>query len=289
MSRLAVVASKPQGHSENDFLKIKLMSWQTFRAALVFYTCLPLSPRDNQGNGKALDFRGIAVYAPLVGVVIGVILGVCDWGLAWLWRDRSSLTSPLMPLLQAGLVILLGLLLTGGLHLDGAMDTADGLAVTDPARRLEVMTDSTTGAYGVMAAIAILFLKIAALATISDHRFWILMAASAWSRWGQLRAIAAYPYLKLAGKGKFHRDHVKSWQVWLVFFLMLTVSCAMGIAGGQFTLVAKVSGIGIITSWSVGAWLHHKLGGHTGDTYGAIVEWSEALFFLIFAAIGVST
>jgi adenosylcobinamide-GDP ribazoletransferase len=265
------------------------MFWQTFRAALVFYTCLPLSPRDNQGNGKALDFRGIAAYAPLVGVVIGVILGVCDWGLTWLWRDRSPLTSPLMPLLQAGLVILLGLLLTGGLHLDGAMDTADGLAVTDPARRLEVMTDSTTGAYGVMAAIAILFLKIAALATISDHRFGILIAASAWSRWGQLRAIAAYPYLKPTGKGKFHRDHVKPWQVWLVFFLMLAVSFAIGIVGAKFTLAAKVSAIGAITAWSVGAWLHHKLGGHTGDTYGAIVEWSEALFFLILAAIGTLT
>jgi adenosylcobinamide-GDP ribazoletransferase len=261
------------------------MPWQTFRAALVFYTCLPLSPRSDRGNGKALDFRGIAVYAPLVGVVIGVILGMFDWGLGWLLRERS----PLMPLLQAGLVILLGLLLTGGLHLDGAMDTADGLAVTDPARRLEVMVDSTTGAYGVMAAIAILFLKIAALATIGDRRIWILIAAAAWARWGQLRAIAAYPYLKPAGKGKFHRDDVKSWQVWLVFFLMLAISCAMGIAGGQLTLAIQISGIGAIASWSVGAWLHYKLGGHTGDTYGAIVEWSEALFFLIFAAIGSPT
>ncbi len=258
------------------------MPWQTFRAALVFYTCLPIFPRGNQGNGKALDFRGIAVYAPLVGVVIGLILGMCDWGLGWLLRDRS----PLMPLLQAGLVILLGLLLTGGLHLDGAMDTADGLAVTDPARRLEVMTDSTTGAYGVMAAIAILLLKIAALATISSHRIWVLIAAAAWGRWGQLRAIAAYPYLKPAGKGKFHRDHVKSWQVWLVFFLMLAVSCAISIAGGQLSLALKLCGIGAIASWSVGAWLHHKLGGQTGDTYGAIVEWSEALFFLIFSLSG---
>jgi adenosylcobinamide-GDP ribazoletransferase len=265
------------------------MPWQTFRAALVFYTSLPLSPGGNQGKGKALDFRSIAVYAPLVGVVIGVILGICDWGLAWLWRDRSSLISPLMPLLQSGLVILLGLLLTGGLHLDGAMDTADGLAVTDPARRLEVMTDSTTGAYGVMAAIAILFLKIVALTTISSHRIWVLIAASAWGRWGQLRAIAAYPYLKPAGKGKFHREDVKSWQVWLVFFLMLAVSCALAIASGQILLALQISGIGAIVSWSVGAWLQHKLGGHTGDTYGAIVEWSETLFFLIFSLLGSPT
>lgn len=261
------------------------MPWQTFRNALVFYTSLPLSPRDNDGNGEMLDFRGIAVYAPLVGIVIGVILGMCDWGFTWLWRDRSHLISPLIPLLQSGLVVLFGLLLTGGLHLDGAMDTADGLAVTDPARRLEVMTDSSTGAYGVMAAISILFLKIAALATISDSRIWILIAASTWGRWGQLRAIAAYPYLKPEGKGKFHREDVKSWQVWLVFFLMLAVSYAIGIAAGQISLALKISGIGAIASWSVGAWLHHKLGGHTGDTYGAIVEWSEALFFLVFSLL----
>jgi adenosylcobinamide-GDP ribazoletransferase len=253
------------------------MFWQTIRAAFVFYTCLPLGSGSNR---VPLDFRGIAVYAPLVGAVVGAILGGCDLGLTLLLRDRA-------PLLQAGVVVLLGIWLTGGLHLDGAMDTADGLAVTDPERRLEVMSDSATGAYGVMAAIAILFLKTASLAAINHYRIWILIAACTWSRWGQLRAIAAYPYLKSEGKGKFHREHVQSWQVWLVFGAIVVTSGTIGVANGQINLALQMSLVGTICAWGTGAWLHYKLGGQTGDTYGAIVEWSESLFLLTLAPISM--
>lgn len=253
------------------------MFWQTIRAAFIFYTCLPLS---KGGNSAALDFRGIAVYAPLVGAAIGAILGGCDLGLALLLHGR-------VPLLQAGLIVLLGVWITGGLHLDGAMDTADGLAVavTDRDRRLEVMSDSATGAYGVMTAIAILFLKTAALAAINHHRIWILIAACTWSRWGQLRAIAAYPYLKSEGKGKFHRDRVRSWHVWLVFAVIWIISSAVGVSIAQIELSIKASLIGAICAWGMGAWLNYKLGGQTGDTYGAIVEWSESLFLLVLVPI----
>ncbi|WP_019499358.1 hypothetical protein [Pseudanabaena sp. PCC 6802] len=41
-----------------------------------------------------------------------------------------------------------------------------------------------------------IFLKTASLAAINDRRIWILIATCTWSRWGQLRAIAVYPYLK---------------------------------------------------------------------------------------------
>jgi adenosylcobinamide-GDP ribazoletransferase len=253
------------------------MFWQTIRAAFVFYTCLPLG---NGENNAALDFRGIAIYAPFVGMLIGAILGGCDWGLALLLNGRASL-------LQAVVVMLLEIWLTGGLHLDGAMDTADGLAVNDRERRLEVMSDSATGAYGVMAAIAILFLKTASLAAINHHRIWILIAACTWSRWGQLRAIATYPYLKSEGKGKFHREHVRSWHVWLVFGAIVAISSVIGVASAQVHLAIQMSAIGAICAWGTGAWLHYKLGGQTGDTYGAIIEWSESFFLLALVPISM--
>jgi adenosylcobinamide-GDP ribazoletransferase len=253
------------------------MFWQTIRAAFVFYTCLPLG---NSSNNVTLDFRGIAVYSPLVGAAIGAILGGCDLGLTLLLRDRA-------PLLQAGVVVLLGTWLTGGLHLDGAMDTADGLAATDPERRLEIMSDSATGAYGVMAAIAILFLKTASLAAVNHHRTWILIAACTWSRWGQLRAIAAYPYLKSEGKGQFHREYVRLWHPWLVFGAIVAINGVIGVATAQGYLSIQMSAIGAICAWGTGAWLYYKLGGQTGDTYGAIVEWSESFFLLAVVPISI--
>lgn len=239
--------------------------WQKFQAALIFYTCLPLRP---QG---ILDFRGIAVYAPIIGALIGGAIACFDFGLGLL-RPTPDLLY-----LRSLLTILLGLLITGGLHLDGAMDTADGLAVTDPLRRLEVMADSHTGAFGAMAAIAILLLKVFGLAAISEHRLWILGSIWAWARWGQLRAIMAYPYLKAAGKGKFHQEGLHHWQVWLVAILLTMGNGAIGYLSNAVTMGIFLTVIGCGLAWLTGAWFSHQLGGHTGDTYGAIVEWTEAL------------
>jgi adenosylcobinamide-GDP ribazoletransferase len=239
--------------------------WRKFQAALIFYTCLPLRP---QGT---LDFRGIALYAPLIGIFIGSAIASLDFCLGLIKP------APEFIYLRSLLTILLGLLITGGLHLDGAMDTADGLAVTDPNRRLEVMADSNTGAFGAIAGIVILLLKVVALAAIKDHRFSILTNIWAWARWGQLRAIMAYPYLKAIGKGKFHQEDLHDWQVWLVGILLTMGNLAIGWFYNSLALGIGLTVIGFSFTWLIGAWFNRQLGGHTGDTYGAIVEWTEAL------------
>lgn len=242
-----------------------MQHWRKFQAALIFYTCLPLRPEG------MLDFRGIAIHAPLIGILIGSAIACLDLVLGLLKP------APEFIYLRSLLTILLGLLITGGLHLDGAMDAADGLAITDPNRRLEVMADSHTGAFGAMAAIAILLLKVVALAAIQDRRFWILANVWAWARWGQLRAIMAYPYLKAIGKGKFHQEDLHHWQVWLVAALLTISNLAFGYFFHAIYLGIGVTVIGFSFAWLSGAWFNRQLGGHTGDTYGAIVEWTEAL------------
>ncbi|MBD2210178.1 adenosylcobinamide-GDP ribazoletransferase [Nostoc linckia FACHB-104] len=234
-------------------------------SSVIFYTAIPLP----YVNG--LEFGRVARFALLVGVLIGGILGLCDIGMSYLG----------IPILtRSALVISLGIGITGGLHLDGAMDTADGLAVADQKRRLEVMTDSATGAFGAMASIAIVLLKTAALTEIEGNRWLILMAACGWGRWGQQLAIACYPYLKPSGKGAVHKQAIQSYKDVLPGLLLL-----IGLSGLLFlidsqqrflALAMVIAGSAIATI--TGAWFNHKLGGHTGDTYGAVVEWTEALF-----------
>lgn len=230
-------------------------------AALTFYTCLPIP------TAARLEFRGIARFAPLVGFAIGALIGGLDW----------SLASVGMPILtRSAIDIAAWVAITGGLHLDGAMDTADGLAVMNPDRRLEVMADSVTGAFGAMTAVIVLLLKTVALSEIEFDRVWILMAAAGWGRWGQLFAIAKYPYLKPTGKGAFHKEAIRSiWEAVPTLMILLAISWMVRpamISGGAIALL-------------VGAWLNRKLGGQTGDTYGAIVEWTEALFLCVLTVI----
>lgn len=242
-------------------------------AAITFYTCIPLP-----GAG-ILDFQRVARLAPLVGLLIGGVLGLFDVLI------NRTLGMPVLT--RSALVVVSWIAITGGLHLDGAMDTADGLAVQQPQRRLEVMADSATGAFGAMAAIAILLLKTAALTDIGSDRWLALVAACGWGRWGQQVAIARYPYLKATGKGAFHKAAIRSyWDLLPGLLLML------GLSGLQILLLRDriVFAVGIALGGSAiahltGAWLNRQLGGHTGDTYGAVVEWTEALLLCLLTTL----
>jgi adenosylcobinamide-GDP ribazoletransferase len=163
-------------------------------------------------------------------------------------------------------------------------DSADGLAVTDPTRRLEVMRDSQTGAYGVMAIAVVILLKTLALGslTVVYWQGWGLLMATVWGRWGQLLAIALYPYLRETGKGAMHRSQLQ-WLPDLTFATAIALGGTLAIGaplGLTWPLMGVAMLVAMVISWAVGFWFAQKFGGHTGDTYGAVVEWSEVLILL---------
>jgi adenosylcobinamide-GDP ribazoletransferase len=149
------------------------------------------------------------------------------------------------------------------------------------------MADSRTGAFGVMAAVVIVLLKVAALASLANAQssFAAIVTAALWGRWGQLLAIACYPYLKPTGKGAFHKTYLQ-----LPLDLVVGSAWVLGWSGWQgwqlwhsqqslprLSFAWGTPAIGLLVASGVGYWLYRQLGGHTGDTYGAVVEWTEAL------------
>ncbi len=224
-------------------------------AALLFYTTLPLPA------SIPLDFRRIGRWLPLVGLVLGSCLVVLDWGLRVLFP----------PALAGGLLVAAYVLLTGGLHMDGAIDAADGDAAP-AAKRLEVMQDSRTGAYGVMAAVLLLGLKATAVTLLPEPRWVYLLLTPMWARLGQLWAVWHYPYAKTEGKGRFLKEHTQASDLLLGVLttvmptLLLFWQYSRGLA--LWPLLTLLSMLAIGWRWRAG---------HTGDTYGAVVEWTEAI------------
>ncbi|MEN9217363.1 MAG: adenosylcobinamide-GDP ribazoletransferase [Gloeomargarita sp. HHBFW_bins_162] len=231
--------------------------WRRFWGAVAFYTILPVPAE--------AEVQQVAMWAPLVGLLLGSVLSLVD-----------VLLTPMPLLPRSGVVVAAALWLTGGLHLDGVMDTADGLAVTNSERRLEVMRDSRTGAYGVMAGCLVIVLKIIALASLPSHRFWLLTAGMGWGRWGQVAAICFYPYLRAEGKGKIHHQEPLAWQ-WLPGLGLLLVWGELWRRLTGDGMAPLFTGMGLLVALGVGFWLYRRFGGHTGDTYGAVVEWVETL------------
>ncbi|MDJ0507897.1 MAG: adenosylcobinamide-GDP ribazoletransferase [Crocosphaera sp.] len=237
-------------------------SLNSILGAIIFYTIIPIP------HHWVKNFQAVARWAPLIGLTIGAILGIMDQGLTWIGFPIS---------IRSALIAALGLYLTGGLHLDGVMDSGDGLAVTEEEKRLTVMQDSVTGAFGVMAGVMVIILKIIALSSISQDRWWGLMLASGWGRWGQVCAIAFYPYLKPTGKGAFHKQYLQVpedvlgslFGLWTITGLLILLEPEKWLFRGMEGMMAMAIALG------VGFWFNQRFGGHTGDTYGAVVEWSE--------------
>ncbi|MHB1925523.1 MAG: adenosylcobinamide-GDP ribazoletransferase, partial [Acidimicrobiales bacterium] len=119
--------------------------------AFSFLTCL--------GGGRPPSQRA-TLWFPLVGLALGLALGGIWWGAHRAWPVGVA----------AVLVVVADLVLTGMLHFDGLLDAADGLlAPMDRARRLEVMADPRTGAFGVTAGAATLLVRWVTLAAMAPR------------------------------------------------------------------------------------------------------------------------
>ena len=243
----------------------------SFCSAVIFYTIVPLP------TNWTVNWQTIARWASLIGLILGILLGIGDKFLQYCY---------IPDLTRSALIVTIWLAITGGLHLDGAMDTADGLAVRDLERSLEIMRDSATGAFGAMAGIVILLLKTVALSEISHHSWLVLMLAAGWGRWGQLMAIALYPYLREQGKGAFHKKNIRLPQdIFVGSIPLLFCSGFMLYLEREFWFqcLMMILGCAAIALFT-GYYFYYQLKGHTGDTYGAVVEWSEALILCLFTS-----
>lgn len=238
--------------------------------AWMFYSVLPRWP------GIAPRFERIARFAPVVGLVLGGLQ-------AWMWQlGRDHLP----PLALVCLVLALGLGLSGGLHADGLMDTADGLAAGP--RALEAMDDSRVGAAAVQALVLVLLLRTAALLTLAPAAGWALLWAAFWGRVAPLVAMAHFPYLRAEGTAGFHRRHWRGLGLELLP-AALGMALLLAMAGLQGGLAGASAGLlGLLPAVLVPLVLGRRLGGHSGDTYGACVEWSETGVLLLSAAAGLA-
>ena len=240
--------------------------------AWVFYSVLPPWPRLQP------RFERIARFAPWIGLVLGGLQALL-WGGTALWLPAEA---------RVALVLALGFWLSGGLHVDGVMDTADGLAAGE--RSLEAMDDSRVGASGVLAFTLLLLLRAAALLSLAAAASaavvaQVLIWSAVWGRMAPLLAIGAFPYLRQDGTAGFHRRHWLGIGRELRPSLLLLAALALQGAGPLGAGWFWQGWLGLLPALLVPLWLGRRLGGHSGDSYGACVEWTDTLALLLMALV----
>jgi len=244
-----------------------------FLAAFRFLTVIPLPVKR---EASAEEVGGSVAYFPLVGLVIGLILAALYW-----------LLSQILPAsIAGGLAIVALVLLNGALHLDGFIDTCDGLAGNKPAEdRWQAMRDSRVGAFGVVGGVLLLLVKYISLNSLPrDLIPASLVVMPVVSRWLMVFAIVAYPYARPTGLGTVFKQQA-TWEKFglATFFTLLVIGGVMWWRGVPHFYVATLAVM-------AGAWLaafgwtqhlNRKFAGLTGDSYGAVNEFAEVSALII--------
>jgi adenosylcobinamide-GDP ribazoletransferase len=245
--------------------------------ALTFLTGLPVPVRGEVDEGDLWASMG---WYPLVGLG----LGATAWGLF------AGLTAVLPQLVAAALVVLLLELGTRGLHMDGLMDTCDGYFSGAPRERaLEIMKDSRAGAMGVVGAVLVLIVKVAALGALARTD----AAAPLLAGWAAARAlppidIRLFAYARSEGTGAAFTRRRTRGPVTLAVVLLgaaIVVAALVNPGAGGWWAALVVAAIAMSIALLAQAAVSKRLGGLTGDVYGMGIELAETVALVVGAAL----
>ena len=246
--------------------------WRQFTIALSFLTIFRLpvsgeiSPRDSG--------RCYAAF-PVVGLLIGLMTSLMV----------LALQAVMPALLLAAWACAFMTLMTRGFHLDGLADLADGLGGGyTAARRLEIMKDSATGAFGSLALVLAILLKASAIYSLIVAKSWPALAiVPVLSRFAIVLSAYKSSCARTGGLAKSTIECITRGTVLAaalssaVFTLLLVPKFAPALLGTA------------VTSAFLMKWLAHRwLGGVTGDVLGSVNELTEVLLFTLSACLAHS-
>ncbi|HEY6003568.1 MAG TPA: adenosylcobinamide-GDP ribazoletransferase [Anaeromyxobacter sp.] len=240
--------------------------------AIAFLTRLPVPgppPADAAEVGRAV------LFFPAAGALLGGVLAAA----------ARALSPRLPPTLCAALLVALLALLTGALHLDGLADMADGFGggrTRDDV--LRIMRDHAVGAYGAAALVLTLLVKVTAVAALlaGEHAARWLLVAPALGRWTPVALARLLPYARPGGGlGATVTEYTRAGDLAGATALALAVALAAAGAAGAVAFL----GVAVFTVVH-GAACRRRIGGVTGDTFGASVELAEALVLVVAVAMG---
>lgn len=233
-------------------------------AAFQFLTRLPLPRLDYAPDALSRS----AKFFPLVGGVIGLAVATIF----------QLLAPHLSTMIAALLAIISSVLLTGGLHEDGLADVADAFGGGWTREQvLTILKDSRIGTYGAIAVTASVLVRMLLLGSLPTERFMAyVISAHALCRWTILPLGCALPAARQeAGQGARLARQIS------IMSLLIGSAFTIAIAGSllrsqAWIPAASTLGITLLT----GLYYRHRIGGITGDCFGATTQLTEIAVYL---------
>ena len=255
------------------FLTIKYLI-KNFAGSWIFYTTFPKIPL------IIPEFKNIAQFAPPLGFFIGIIQ---SYIFLFLRTNSWSIYASSLICLASGYLI------TGGLHLDGLMDTFDGI-FAGKKRRLKAMKDSKVGSFGVQALVFITLIQIACILKIQNLIIFVLPICLFWGRFSNLFFIEKFKYMSYKKKSISHKkfwNGFKKESLISIIFLLIFIAYQFVSITSQAILIKFLILIliGIFLSYCIPNILGNKIGGFNGDACGASVVLVETAMLFMHAIL----
>jgi adenosylcobinamide-GDP ribazoletransferase len=254
----------------------------SWRAAASLFTIIPVGgPAEIERRASAR----IVLWLPVVGALIAVVAAGA------MLAVESSGPGPARRLLGACLAVAIMGVLTGGLHLDGLADTADGLGSRQPAdQALDIMRKSDIGPMGVSALLFALLLQVFALGVLpAGWRGGLALVAAAAS--GRVAVVLATgePPARADGFGALIAGATLPRTRLAAAVGLFAAVAGVGAAVGGLPLAARAVGgvaAGLVAATLLQRGASRRLGGMTGDVFGALVEVCTTTVLVVYALHG---
>ncbi len=232
-----------------------------FLLAFQFLTAIPIRIE----KIKTKHIVRSLIWFPAAGIFLGSLL---------IFVNAASLSLGFTALPTDIFLVIALVVFTGGLHMDGLADTCDAFfSGKDKEEMLQIMRDSRIGTMGALGVSGALLLKIALLVSISGFLLpYALLLMCTLSRWALVMLIFCFPYARTEGKARIFIEGVT-----IKIFLMATA-----VALVSLVLIPGITSILIMSfiamvAYAFGVICRQKIGGMTGDTFGAATELLEIM------------
>lgn len=230
--------------------------------AFSMYSKIPMPKTD----WSEKNMKYVMCFFPLVGVVIG--------GFILLWSYIGTILQ-LSRVFQAIVMILIPLMITGGIHMDGLLDTADALSSYQPReKKLEILKDPNTGAFAVITCVGYFFLSFGVWYEASLSVLPLLVLTFILSRSLSGLSIVTFSLAKTSGLAAAFSNQAKRkiTRIALTVYVLLCSSLML-------YLNWRIGLISILSALGVFCYYHHiaykEFGGITGDLAGYFLQLCE--------------
>ena len=238
----------------------------SFFIAISMYSRIPVPRVDWEKE----NMRYAMCFFPMIGVVIGAVMYLAGWLL-----DKTSVGG----LFRGVVFTLIPIMITGGIHMDGFMDTMDALGSWgDREKKLEILKDSHAGAFAILGMGCYLMWSMAVWSELPAEVLRVCCVSFVLSRALSGFSVVTFPAARNSGLLKMFQDGAQKKVVRITMCLYVAAAVIMMAVMNARAMTGAVTGVMIAYLYYIVV-SRKQFGGVTGDLAGFFLETAELAMF----------